>query len=209
MTQGTTPAPTGPVAGWYPDPVAEADLRWWDGSRWTLHQLPPATAHLPASWPTRVYGYLADAVILWALSLVLFQPIHRRLSDEVSGLLVSDLTTGAGSLLNPALWWNYGLVQTWLVVAIPGVLLRIVWDLAWLTRRGATFGHRRAALRVHGDAHPGAKALHWQTVLVRSVVMRVSAPLVLPWLLVMLWPLVDHRGRTLADVAAGTWVEGP
>ncbi|MCC7076985.1 MAG: DUF2510 domain-containing protein [Acidimicrobiia bacterium] len=31
------PVPCGPQAGWYPDPVAERDLRWWDGTTWTAH----------------------------------------------------------------------------------------------------------------------------------------------------------------------------
>jgi DNA polymerase-3 subunit epsilon len=25
------------VAAWYPDPYGEAQLRWWDGSAWTVH----------------------------------------------------------------------------------------------------------------------------------------------------------------------------
>jgi hypothetical protein len=28
---------SGPVAGWYPDPLAQADLRWFDGAAWTDH----------------------------------------------------------------------------------------------------------------------------------------------------------------------------
>jgi Protein of unknown function (DUF2510) len=26
-----------PPAGWYPDPVGRAGMRFWDGSRWTEH----------------------------------------------------------------------------------------------------------------------------------------------------------------------------
>src|SRR5690349_20944788 len=29
---------TGPARGWYPDPKNQAELRWWDGSRWTGHR---------------------------------------------------------------------------------------------------------------------------------------------------------------------------
>jgi Protein of unknown function (DUF2510) len=32
----------GPPPGWFPDPVREADLRWWDGVGWTAHIFPPA-----------------------------------------------------------------------------------------------------------------------------------------------------------------------
>jgi len=28
-------APTQPPAGWYPDPVAQHELRFWDGAQWT------------------------------------------------------------------------------------------------------------------------------------------------------------------------------
>jgi hypothetical protein len=29
-----------PPAGWYPDASGQADLRWWDGTRWTDHTSP-------------------------------------------------------------------------------------------------------------------------------------------------------------------------
>ncbi len=29
------------VAGWYPDPLKQNDLRWWDGKRWTENVHPP------------------------------------------------------------------------------------------------------------------------------------------------------------------------
>jgi Protein of unknown function (DUF2510) len=42
-----TSGPTTP-AGWYPDPVGSANLRWWDGATWTAHLAPPPT---PAPTP--------------------------------------------------------------------------------------------------------------------------------------------------------------
>lgn len=29
-----------PVAGWYPDPTSDSNIRWWDGSTWTEHVQP-------------------------------------------------------------------------------------------------------------------------------------------------------------------------
>lgn len=31
------PAPSGPPAGWYPDPNGTAEERWWDGTQWSQH----------------------------------------------------------------------------------------------------------------------------------------------------------------------------
>jgi len=49
-TQGSTPQPATP-AGWFADPKAEADLRYWDGNAWTdhTHNHPPADTPVPAS----------------------------------------------------------------------------------------------------------------------------------------------------------------
>ena len=40
---------TDPVAGWYPDPRKEVELRWWDGSRWTHHTQSSAATPSPTS----------------------------------------------------------------------------------------------------------------------------------------------------------------
>lgn len=47
---------TQPQPGWYADPAADADLRWWDGARWTedvLRQGLPGRSALPAPGAVR------------------------------------------------------------------------------------------------------------------------------------------------------------
>lgn len=50
---------TSPQPGWYADPAADADLRWWDGVRWTenvLRQGVPSRSALPAPGQVRTGG---------------------------------------------------------------------------------------------------------------------------------------------------------
>lgn len=43
-----------PPAGWYPDPEAPEDMRWWDGATWSDHRRPgvPPQAILPSPVPS-------------------------------------------------------------------------------------------------------------------------------------------------------------
>lgn len=41
--------PSGPPAGWYPDPDDRASTRYWDGARWTDQRAPSGQWGLPAS----------------------------------------------------------------------------------------------------------------------------------------------------------------
>ena len=52
--------PTGPPAGWYPDPSGQPVLRWWDGATWREQtQVPPSPGMQPMPYPG--YGYPAPA----------------------------------------------------------------------------------------------------------------------------------------------------
>jgi hypothetical protein len=46
VTWGTS----APPPGWYPDPVQPANLRWWDGTRWTEYRA--AAWQPPGAWGT-------------------------------------------------------------------------------------------------------------------------------------------------------------
>jgi uncharacterized membrane protein YhaH (DUF805 family) len=58
-----------PEAGWYDDPEADGQLRWWDGSRWTEQRQPrdvpppppPASLTPPFAWDRDLLGADGDA----------------------------------------------------------------------------------------------------------------------------------------------------
>jgi len=46
-----------PQPGWYPDPAGSTQLRWWDGTGWTQHLQPSATAAASATEAGHVAGF--------------------------------------------------------------------------------------------------------------------------------------------------------
>ncbi|MEL4505231.1 RDD family protein [Luteococcus sp. H138] len=204
---------TTPVAGWYADPTGQAPLRWWDGATWSGYVTgwaDRAASWRLAGWWERARGYLMDAGLLWLASLFLLERWHTPFINEVVGILRVSILTDGGRLPGPVLWWDYGLVQLWLLTAIPGIILRVGYDLLCLVWQGATIGHRRVGLRVVAAAEDPQTAtghgLVWHRALRRSLVLRILAPTCLGWLVCVLWPLADSQRRSLADLVAGTLV---
>ncbi|MGO4956050.1 DUF2510 domain-containing protein [Luteococcus sp. Sow4_B9] len=209
-----------PAAGWYADPARQASLRWWDGSRWTTQitgatpsTASPATPVRLAGWGERVRAYLLDAMPLWLVSLVLFDAWHQPFINELVGVLRVSYLTQGGQLPSLGMLWDYGLFEMWLVTALPGVGLRVVYDMVTLCWKGGTLGHLNGRLRVAPQnvcQQPGqwdaARGLAWPKALVRSLVHRLLAITGIGFLLCVLWPLVDPGRRSLADLAAGTQV---
>jgi hypothetical protein len=75
-------SPNGPPAGWYQDPAEVRAIRWWDGSRWTVHQaltvpkMPSTGSGTRQPHPKRIQALMALA----ALTLVSI-PINLITTD--------------------------------------------------------------------------------------------------------------------------------
>lgn len=194
-------------------PVAVAPAP--DGPVWPLESGPRSADGVAlAGWWQRARGHLVDATLLWSVSLLLFGRWHDPLLNELLGLWRVWLLVGLGPG-GLADWFTADLLRIWLVAMLPGALLRIGYDMACLVSGGATLGHRAVGVRVAPrGAAPGAAPANPEAgtglaparALVRSLVLRLTAPTGVLWLVVVLWAAVDRRRQGLHDLAAGTQV---
>ncbi|GAA1393502.1 RDD family protein [Luteococcus peritonei] len=211
-----------PQVGWVPPQLGGEQMQAWPQQQATwppaapvdVFGMPdnrPRTADgVPlAGWWARARGYLVDSMMLWAVSMVLFEHWHGPLFNELLGLWRVWLLVGLGpgGLQD---WFTADLLGIWVRAMIPGVLLRVAYDVACLSTGGATLGHRAAGLRVARRdaalADGPRTGLRWTTALVRSLVVRLTAPTFVLWLVVVLWAAVDRRRQGLHDRLAGTQV---
>ena len=73
--------------GWYPDPMAQADLRWWDGARWTpgLAALPPVPPPPERTLPRQAVGFAVlgtIAIVAGTRVVAQFAETHLRTVRE-------------------------------------------------------------------------------------------------------------------------------
>jgi hypothetical protein len=103
---------TMPAPGWYPDPAAEAALRWWDGGRWTegthdgaaepapAAEVPPAAQPAPASVaPPAPRRLVQPSKTRWASLLAAFPAIYPL----VVGMVTALAYAGGAASSTPAL----------------------------------------------------------------------------------------------------------
>lgn len=87
-------------AGWYPDPAHRADLRYFDGSRWTHDVSPYDPRSRPAIETWGIVGGLLVPIVGFVIAIVLFGrgrvgPGLATLSASVLGMVIYLAITSA------------------------------------------------------------------------------------------------------------------
>ncbi|MEZ5322108.1 MAG: DUF2510 domain-containing protein [Microthrixaceae bacterium] len=87
--------PSGPPAGWFPDPEVPGGQRYWDGGMWTEHRVAPSPVvrAVPAPLPSPAYGHQYAGYPQYG------QPVVSPKTPALS-LIVSFFIPGVGSMIN-------------------------------------------------------------------------------------------------------------
>lgn len=132
----TFPPPSGPRAGWYPDPYGQPWVRYHDGRAWTghvaHHRSPPPSPAPVVDHPTLPFPVVIGAVVILAASLIGSRPLLDRSIEgdwPVPLLMLLAVLVGYG----PSVVWLAYVSRRWgsgRPFADLGVRFRWV-DLGW------------------------------------------------------------------------------
>jgi uncharacterized RDD family membrane protein YckC len=138
----------------------------------------------------RLLAALVDAVILTAISLLLFAPVF----------LIDYFRTELQTRDAAPDWAFRGVTALSILLAALANALYVVGGWAW---RGRTPGKSLLGLTVVKRGEIGGRGIGWKAALIRAVVLVLAGlPLGLGWV----WAFFDKEKRAFHDLAAGTWV---
>ncbi|XAS66350.1 DUF2510 domain-containing protein [Micrococcaceae bacterium Sec5.7] len=128
-----TDTPRSPLAapGWYPDPSGSAQLRWWDGRRWTEHLSGAPFQNRPTARPeisaqTPVYNpliWVITVLPLIAVALIItWNPVFRIVYVGAR----RTPTVDPGSVFTPSYFLLIG--SGWLIYGVSVLLAYLDWQ---------------------------------------------------------------------------------
>ena len=185
--------------GWHPDPTQSpsgpqygevAQLRYWDGTRWTEHTAPaegptaseqyaaaqqvyggaPGQATTPdgvplSGWWWRVLAVTIDSVILSAIMVAIAFPWISDVISTYGDWLDEALNSSSGSVDTRQL--QEDIARPLLIIGVINIALGFVYNVGFLMWKQATPGKLVVGLRVRLRETPGPMPLG--TVLLRWV----------------------------------------
>jgi uncharacterized RDD family membrane protein YckC len=225
-------------AGWHPDPLPPtpgqpAQLRYWDGERWTEHVSPvpaeqqyygsapassgPATTPdgVPlAGWWHRVGAYLLDVLVLAAVVVVVALPWIREIGNVYVDYLeqvMDDAEAGRQSTVS-AIDLAEQVQRPTMIVGAIALALGFVYHVGFLMWKQGTPGKLVTGLRVRrrdvaGPMPLGTVLLRWLGqfgVGIIGLVPYIGNVSGLYNILDGLWPLWDGKKQAIHDKIAKT-----
>jgi hypothetical protein len=172
---------TSPPAGWYEDPSASGDERWWDGNGWTARTRPPALSF--ATWRG------------WLTRSPQAQTIGRSIALAAAVGALGALLIGLLALLRDRPLHGLTIL---LLPAVPLLAAGQLWTIALMNARTPPpEGGWRDRLR----AARALQRLPTRTFFFGELDVRIARPLMavalLGWLGAMTaWPSLVHGGPT-------------
>lgn len=123
--QGSTNPPSGPPAGWYPDPNTPNQQRHWDGFRWTDQIAPLSPPSIGATGPTQRWGHVVS--VLGSLGIIIgsLGPWATSALESVPGTEVDGQVTLIGGVIALILVGSRRLIALAVVIAILTVIIGI------------------------------------------------------------------------------------
>ncbi|MDX6375440.1 MAG: hypothetical protein QOD98_4428 [Nocardioidaceae bacterium] len=177
--------------GWHLDPVPPqsgqpAQLRYWDGARWTEHTAPaqPPSAGSQyaapyayiagkstttpdgeplAGWWQRVGASILDSFILLPLSALLWIPFYGKIVDAYRDYFDDVQRASDNGTSQPSPFTvQTELLGTFVLMGVISLVLSLVWTFFWLRWKQATPGKLILGLRIRLRETPGP--LSWSTI---------------------------------------------
>jgi uncharacterized RDD family membrane protein YckC len=206
-------------ANWYPDPAGGGGLRYWDGSTWTGHVVPPAPAYYPpyGTWgpppwkgaqlgrPATGPGALANPgrrLAARALDWLLMLPVFAILLTASLlifaprfGPIFPDVNNNNGNAVPaPGFLWVY---LTVFACALLTGLVMVAYETVGVAKFGRTFG--MAWLHIRPVRTESGGTLGWGRAFGRAGIYWLAGFLGWIGLLDPLWCLWDDKRQCLHD----------